>query len=90
MGTDKAKPAKKATEELNVDDFLNGGFMSVASQQDQLSDSADSEEDDAHAADMGGDAEQDAHGLTSAAADEASESDSDGTRVQSITALHQS
>ena len=80
LTAEKAKPAKRAPAELNVDDFLNGGFMSVDAQQDQLSDSGNSEgEAGDDAATMDSDAEQDAHDMTSAAADSdansASESD---------------
>ena len=79
MTAEKAKPAKRAPAELNVDDFLNGGFMSVDAQQDQLSDSGDSEgEAGDDAATMDSDAEQDAHDMTSAAADANSVSESDG------------
>jgi len=78
---DKAKPAKRAAKEIDVDDFLNGGFMSMDAQQDQLSDSGAESEDegvDADAAGMDSDVEQDAHDLTSAAADAGSDSESDG------------
>lgn len=83
--SEKAKPAKRAPAELNVDDFLNGGFMSVDAQQDQLSDSGDSEgEAGDDAATMDSDAEQDAHDMTSAAADanSASESDDDDADIE--------
>ena len=77
---DKAKPAKQPAKNVNVDDFLNGGFMSMDAHQDQLSDSAAESEDDAVEADAAAllsDAEEDAHDMTSAAADAQSESDSD-------------
>ncbi len=79
MNADKARPAKCAPAGLNVDDFLNGGFMSVDAQQDHLSDSGDSEgEAGDDAATLDSDAEQDSHDMTSAAADAGSASESDG------------
>ncbi|DBA84942.1 TPA: hypothetical protein ACH3X2_005684 [Trebouxia sp. C0005] len=82
--SDKAKPAKRAPAELSVDDFLDGGFMSVDVQQDQLSDSGDSEaEAGDDAATMDSDAEQDAHDMTAADdAGSASESDDDAADTE--------
>ena len=83
MNADKAKPAKPAPKELDVDGFLNGGFMSMDTQQDRLSDSGESE-DEAGSGDaiaMDSDAEQDARDMTSAPADAGSESESGMSRT---------
>lgn len=78
MNADKAKPTKPAPEELDVDDFLNGGFMSMDAQEDRLSGSGESEDEagSADAGSMDSDAEQDAHDMTNATADVGSESES--------------
>ena len=40
MHAGKAKAAKQKPEELDVDDFLNGGFMSVDAETDQQPESS--------------------------------------------------
>lgn len=58
-----------------MDDFLNGGFMAVDADQEQESDIADSSDDEAGAAAVDSDDEQGAYDATTAAADDASDSD---------------
>ena len=69
--------AKQKPQDLDVDEFLNGGFLSMDAEPDQLSESAESESEagSAHDADMASDAEQD---VVAAAAEADSDSDSDG------------
>ena len=74
-GAGKQPTQTKRAEELDVDEFLNGGFMAVDSDREQDSDIADSSEDEAGAAALDSDDEQDAYDATSAAADDASDSD---------------
>ncbi|KAL3162814.1 hypothetical protein ABBQ32_009271 [Trebouxia sp. C0010 RCD-2024] len=78
-GANKQSSKAKRAEELDVDDFLNGGFMAVDADRDQDSDIADSSDDEPDTAALASDDEQDAYDATSAAADGASSSDeSDG------------
>ena len=74
-GASKQTKKAKRTEDLDLDDFLNGGFMAVDADKEQLSDSGETtDEDDTHPL-VEGDEEQDAFEATNAAADEASDSD---------------
>ena len=76
VGAGKQTAQAKRAEELDVDDFLNGGFLAVDDDKDQLSDLAESsDEEEAGAAAVESDEEQDAYNATNAAADEASDSD---------------
>lgn len=74
-GANKQSSKAKRAEELDVDDFLNGGFMAVDADRDQDSDIADSSDDEPDTAALASDDEQDAYDATSAAADGASSSD---------------
>lgn len=79
-GANKQSTKAKRAEDLDVDDFLNGGYMAVDANKDQDSDAIDSSDDEAGAAALASDDEQDAYDATSAAADDASSSDeSDGS-----------
>ena len=74
-GASKQSTKAKRAEELDVDDFLNGGFMAVDADRDQDSDVIDSSDDEADPPALASDDEQDAYDATSAAADGASSSD---------------
>lgn len=74
-GANTQSTKAKRAEDLDVDDFLNGGYMAVDADKDQDSDAIDSSDDEAGAAALASDDEQDAYDATSAAADDASSSD---------------
>ena len=86
-GAAKLSNKAKRAEELDVDDFLNGGFMAVDADKEQDSDVADSSNDEAGAAAADSDDEQDTYDATSAAANDAS--DSDGARRLAWYRSHQ-
>lgn len=74
-GANKQSTKAKRAEELDVDDFLNGGFMAVDADREEDSDIGDSSDDEPGTAALASDDEQDAYDATSAAADGAFSSD---------------
>ena len=78
MHAGKAKAAKQKPEELDVDDFLNGGFMSVDAETDQQPESSQSEDDLSSAGDAALDSDADQDGISDAGIEPGADSESDG------------
>lgn len=75
--TGKPKAVKQKPGELDVNDFLNGGFMSVDAEQDQHAESSQSEDDLSSAEDAALDSDAEQEGTLDAGLEPGTESESD-------------